>query len=352
MHSDDMQESGAKEHKVTFSPAVVEKTERETGNGTGKGGITRVQSCPNSFPADQSHDDEYDSFANMKYSTFDLPDVFEDEDEFDEECSPVLSPRSRHDSGIQMQNRRQTKQRQRYNSSSIRRTPVSAGYINELIERRGSLKSEPDGPDRDKHIVTSSLKYITDPLNVLVIGPQNSGKTTLINSLLMSVTREWADRAQYGVGRNHTLAPVVLYENPDHHKRTRTMSDSRGRHQAHTRHRHFDPTWKRAHDDPCGRVVFWDTRGFHDIHDDHHQALLLRYILEGRLHPQNLSQALLLPDEVCKKRYRNAIKDNQIDLILYVSAADDEPDRKLFRAMRRAKEESKDEKTKSNPRTP
>jgi hypothetical protein len=45
-----------------------------------------------------------------------------------------------------------------------------------------------------------------------------------------------------------------------------------------------------------------DTRGFDTIHDEAHQALLLRYILEGRLHPSNLSQALLLPDEICKKR--------------------------------------------------
>ena len=62
MHSDDMQENGAKEHKVSFSPTVVEKTESKTGNAMGKGGITRVQSCPNSFPAEQSQDDEYDRY--------------------------------------------------------------------------------------------------------------------------------------------------------------------------------------------------------------------------------------------------------------------------------------------------
>jgi len=163
----------------------------------------------------------------------------------------------------------------------------------------------------------------------------------------MSVTGEWSDRAQYGTGRTHNLAPVVLYENPEHHKRCRTISDNSGRY--HPRHQHFDPNWKRGHDDPCGRVVMWDTRGFHNIHDEHHQALLLRYILEGRLHPQNLSQALLLPDEVCKKRYKTVIKDNQIDLILYVAPADEEPNIKLFKAIIRAKEESKDEKSKKVP---
>ena len=60
--------------------------------------------------------------------------------------------------------------------------------------------------------------------------------------------------------------------------------------------------WKRGQDDPCGRVVMWDTRGFEKIYDDNHQALLLRYILEGRLQRENLQQALLLSDEICKKR--------------------------------------------------
>ena len=135
--------------------------------------------------------------------------------------------------------------------------------------------------------------------------------------------------------------------------------------------------WKRSADDPCGRVVMWDTRGFENIHSGEHQSLLLRYILEGRLHPQNLQQALLLSDETCKKRwvssfyliessskwnirtqkskknlfltwrYKNVVKDNQIDLILYVASADEKPDLKLFRAIQKARGESKDEKIKS-----
>ena len=79
---------------------------------------------------------------------------------------------------------------------------------------------------------------------MLVLGPHDSGKTTLINSLLMSVTGKWTDRARYGTGRNHNLSPVVIYENPDHHpephKRSRTFSDNSGRY--HPRHRHFDPS--------------------------------------------------------------------------------------------------------------
>ena len=46
-------------------------------------------------------------------------------------------------------------------------------------------------------------------------------------------------------------------------------------------------------------------------------------------------------------RYKNVVKDNQIDLILYVAAADEKPDLKLFRAIQKARGESKDEKIKS-----
>lgn len=48
--------------------------------------------------------------------------------------------------------------------------------------------------------------------------------------------------------------------------------------------------------------------------------------------------------------YKTVIKDNQIDLILYVAPADEEPNVKLFKAIVRAKEESKDEKAKSKTR--
>ena len=46
-------------------------------------------------------------------------------------------------------------------------------------------------------------------------------------------------------------------------------------------------------------------------------------------------------------RYKHVVKDNQIDLILYVAAADEKPDLKLFKAIQKARLGSKDEKIKS-----
>lgn len=313
-------------------------------------GLRRVQSQPHSFHHriinEVVEDDDYDDlsdFRSLKISQIDILEqpVFEDEPFESSSPSPSTSPKP-----IMVPH--QNRQRQRYNSSSIRRTPVVPGYVSELIERRESVRVLPEGRSKDNTCIRKALQYINDPLNVLVIGPHDSGKTTLINSLLMSVTGEWVDRAPYGTGRAHNLNPIVLYENPEHHRRRRTVSEANNSGYK-PRHRHFDPLWKRAADDHCGRVVMWDTRGFDSIHDEGHQALLLRYILEGRLHPTLLSQALLLPDEICKKRYRTPTKDNQIDMILYVAAANDRPNVNLFKAIIRAKEESKDEKAMKCP---
>ena len=51
--------------------------------------------------------------------------------------------------------------RQRYNSSSIRRTPVVPGYVSELIERRESLRVLPEGRSKDNTCIRKALQYIT-----------------------------------------------------------------------------------------------------------------------------------------------------------------------------------------------
>lgn len=346
--------SGYQTDEMSSSENSQESFEKEVNNNSNEASkakdirqLRRVQSTPNHFSQEsREEDDLFDDlsdFRHMKMSEIDILEqpVFEEETFDSSSSSPSTSPKP-----LMIPHQRHP--RQRYNSSSIRRTPVVPGYVSELIERRESLRVLPEGRSKDNTCIRKALQYIADPLNVLVIGPHDSGKTTLINSLLMSVTGEWVDRAPYGTGRAHNLNPVVLYENPEHHRRHRTVSDANNG-GYRPRHRHFDPTWKRSCEDPCGRVVMWDTRGFDTIHDEAHQALLLRYILEGRLHPSNLSQALLLPDEICKKRYRAPMKDSQIDMILYVAAADERPNVNLFKAIIRAKEESKDEKAMKCP---
>ena len=53
-----------------------------------------------------------------------------------------------------------------------------------------------------QHNNFSALCDLCEPLNVIVIGPHDSGKTTVINSLLMSVRGKWTDRSVVTVTPN------------------------------------------------------------------------------------------------------------------------------------------------------
>jgi len=187
--------------------------------------------------------------------------------------------------------------------------------------------------DRNQSTIKSALYELKNPLNVLVLGPHDSGKTTVINSLLMAVRKQWCDRARYGHGGKHQFAPVTLYENPTHHKRQNG--------QAFHHHEHYDPKWKRSPHDPCGRVTFWDTRGFDRIFDQDKASLLLRYILEGRLSHHNFNQALIQSTESLKQMYPEGNADLHIDLVLYVASAKEAPNHRYFEVINKAKAESK-----------
>merc|ERR1719454_1059417 len=83
---------------------------------------------------------------------------------------------------------------------------------NQNFQQRGRPKDS-----ANSNTIKSALYELKNPLNVLVLGPHDSGKTTVINSLLMAVRKQWTDRARYGHGGKHQFAPVLLYENPNYH---------------------------------------------------------------------------------------------------------------------------------------
>jgi len=147
---------------------------------------------------------------------------------------------------------------------------------------------------------------------------------------LMAVRKVWCDRAPYGHGSKHQFSPILLYENPNHHPR-----------QPYHDHKHNDPKWKRNPNDPCGRVTFWDSRGFDLIYDQMKASLVLRYILEGRLNYNNFNQALMQSTESLKSMYPEGNADLQIDLVLYVASAKEQPNMRYFEVINRAKAESK-----------
>ena len=144
------------------------------------------------------------------------------------------------------------------------------------------------------------------------------GKSSLINSLQMALHQEWKDRAKYNPGKNHTIDQCVLFNN-------RCQRKGGG-----------------------GKVVFWDTRGFEEVHSDDRAVLILRYILEGRIPPKCIPCVLLMDKDLIKKRYQKVLtSERRIDLVLSVSAFVDEPQTKLMSLVQQAISSSKLEGVKS-----
>ena len=134
----------------------------------------------------------------------------------------------------------------------------------------------------------------------------------MINSMNMALTQEWKDRAKYCPGKNHTIDQCVLFKNRSNRNSNRS------------------------------KVVFWDTRGFEDIHCEQHAVLILRYVLEGRIPSQCIPCVLLMPKELIKKRYQKVItSERRIDLVLNVSALTQEPQTRLMNLAQQAITSSK-----------
>ena len=124
----------------------------------------------------------------------------------------------------------------------------------------------------------------------------------------MALTQEWMDRAKYCPGRNHVIDQCVMYNNRTS-KKTNTV----------------------------GKVIFWDTRGFEDIHSSDQATLILRYVLEGRIPPKCIPCVLLMSKELIKKRYQKVMtSERRIDLVLNVSAIDEEPQTRLMKIVQDA----------------
>lgn len=125
--------------------------------------------------------------------------------------------------------------------------------------------------------------------------------------MAMSLSQKWSDKAKYCPGRNHIIDECVMHKNTS-----------------------------------GGKVVFWDTRGFEDIHELDHAVLILRYVLEGRIPAKCIPCVLLMNKELIKKRYHRTFDSNRrIDCILFVSALDEDPPTHLMSIVQQAVATSK-----------
>jgi len=173
-------------------------------------------------------------------------------------------------------------------------------------KKRGNLTER---NERFRKTIHNCFSHLHTNLNVLVIGGNNAGKSSLINSMNMALRQQWYDCAKYQPGRCHLVDECVLFND----KKT------------------------------ASKVVFWDARGFEDIHEDEHASLIIRYILEGRIKPKCIPCVLLMPKELIKKRYHRVEEPQRrrIDVILYVSDITMKPSERLMNLMQMALNASK-----------
>jgi len=174
---------------------------------------------------------------------------------------------------------------------------------------KGFSNSREEINDKSRRLIQSCLSHLDTNLNVLVLGGKNSGKSSLINSMNMSLTQEWKDVAKICPGRKHVIDECVMMRNRK-----------------------------------CnGKVVFWDARGFDEVHEDEQIALILRYVLEGRIPSKCIPCVLLMSCELIKKRYHRVVEPHRrrIDLVLFVSDPTTTPCTRLLRLLQQAITSSK-----------
>jgi len=131
-----------------------------------------------------------------------------------------------------------------------------------------------------KNAIKNNLPKIYHENNVLVLGARNVGKSSLINSIWLAMTGESEERSP-PVGVTFHLGCHKLYGREARYSRDRGVRL------------------------PGGSVNLWDTRGIHLVHEEEKVALILQYLLEGRLERSFFHQALILPIDKIKTRFHN-----------------------------------------------
>lgn len=154
-----------------------------------------------------------------------------------------------------------------------------------------------------KQSITKQFPKLDGDHHVLVIGAHDVGKSSLINSLWLSMTGETEERAP-PVGKPYNYASIPIY------KRRAKYIHSKG------------ITLK------GGSLQFWDTRGFHKIYNLSLLATLFRFILEGRMPPSYFHQALMLDEKTieknCKKIEIN--RNNMYKAVVFVERENPSPE--------------------------
>lgn len=199
-----------------------------------------------------------------------------------------------------------------------------------------NLKQREDAQklDRKRHLLVTKLQHLRKCANILVIGPDNAGKTSLINSLGYMIREDeqknpmWKQLAEYDLGRSFKYKLTQMWP------LERQKKDERHKH----------------------HVCFYESGGFEKVGDIEKSSTILQYILEGRITACNLLQMFLMMNtNDITERYREdpndprVLEERRIDAIIHVTPADRPRNEALFNLVTRAVNNSKDPRIRKMP---
>jgi len=177
----------------------------------------------------------------------------------------------------------------------------------------------------------TKLQHLRKCVNVLVIGPDHAGKTSLINSLGFMISRDdkgnnvWKTLAEYDLGRSYKFKQTQMWPLDQRNK-------------------------------IANNVRFFETGGLEKVGDLDKAATILQYALEGRLTACHLLQMfLLLNTNDITERYREdpadprVLEERRIDAIIHVTPANQPPSQAIFKLISQALNQSKDQRIRKIP---
>jgi hypothetical protein len=204
--------------------------------------------------------------------------------------------------------------------------PESKQKFEDLKKREHAQKL-----DRKRHLLITKLQHLRKCANVLVIGPQHAGKTSLINSMGYMIRKDeegnhlWKTLAEYDLGKSFKYKPTQMWPLD---KRSRVENN----------------------------VTFYEAGGFEKVGDTDKAATILQYALEGRITACSLLQMFLLVNtNDITERYREdpndprVLEGRRIDAIIHVTPANESPNKALFSLITQAINQSRDPRIRKMP---
>jgi hypothetical protein len=208
---------------------------------------------------------------------------------------------------------------------------------NEHIQRVFVPRETEHKLKRRRNLLVTKLHHLRKDLNILVIGPDNAGKTSLINSLGYMINQDdkgnlkWRNFADYDLGRTFKYKAARVW--PLEKQKVRNSPQVA----------------------PKKNLTFYEASGLQKCGDVEKSSTILQYFLEGRITPGLLTLFLLMTTDDITARYCDlstdprVLESRRVHAIVHCTAADQPPNNDLIKLVQAAMAKSKDPRVKKMP---